>query len=133
MSVGAVFPTAVAVYTWNPEQKSYTPPVTIDPRRGYWVAVVGPTSLNLRGVGQSAWEPALDIFAGWNMIGSVYGAPVDFSDPDDDPDGAVLSLLYRWNSGNKSYESDTAIVAGRGYWSAAVSNCTLAAGTQNPE
>jgi hypothetical protein len=67
------------------------------------------------------------------MIGSVYGAPVDFSDPDDDPDGAVLSLLYRWDPGNKSYVNANAIEAGQGYWSAAVSNCTLAAGTQNPE
>jgi hypothetical protein len=58
------------------------------------------------------------------MIGSVINS-VDFSLPNDEPDGSVQSFAYWWNPTNKAYDYETAIEPGKGYWVASLQNCTL--------
>jgi len=125
MSTGTIFAGSVAVYTWDPELKSYTSPDTIDPMRGYWVAVTGDKTITITGT--PVTEHNCGICQGWNMIGSTYGDTLDISHltTDADPDPLVRNAIYWWNPENKSYESTLQITSGRGYWLAANETCML--------
>jgi DNA-binding beta-propeller fold protein YncE len=121
-----VFPGAVAVYTWNAGNKSYEVPLTIEPECGYWVAVTGDTTITLTGALVTSWSDH-PLFAGWNMVGSVSGAPVAVGDLDDGSTGAVLTnSIYCWNPTGKCYDCSSDIQEGLGYWVATTQNCTLA-------
>jgi alpha-tubulin suppressor-like RCC1 family protein len=124
-TVAAIFDDdIVAIYTWNPEQKSYTVPTTIDPNLGYWVAVVEQTQLTVTGIAATTWTG--DLLTGWNMIGSVYGGAVAVADIVDEPDGVVLdSAIYWWNPGSKSYDTASTLTQGKGYWAATTEGCKL--------
>jgi hypothetical protein len=120
-----VFPSAVAVYSWDPVLKSYGVPTTIEPEVGYWVAVTGDKTITVTGTPVTSWEDH-PLIAGWNMIGSVCGDSVAVGDLDDDPSGSILdSAIYWWNPVSKSYETATSIVEGQGYWAATTVGCTL--------
>ena len=126
MSTGTIFAGSVAVYTWDPDSKSYTSPDTIDPKCGYWVAVTEPKTITVTGTPVTTWTDSLLI--GWNMIGSVlYEAPVstDYLTTDADPDPLLRNAIYRWNPSNKSYESVTTVQPGEGYWLATSADCQL--------
>jgi len=125
-STSVVFDGAVAVYTWDPDGKSYTVPEYVTPEQGYWVAVTAETPVTWHGVPVSAWD--WPILAGWNMIGSIqYEDPVgvDSVTANIEPDPLVRNAIYSWNPVSKSYESSATILAGRGYWLATTSDCTL--------
>jgi len=128
-SRAAVFPPVdvVAVYTWDPGQKSYVVPDTIEPEVGYWVAVTEGTTIKVTGTPKTTWPSSL--ITGWNMVGSVYGTAVSVNDADAfdvDPSGSVLTnAIYWWNPESKSYVAETSIVKGQGYWMAATADCTL--------
>ncbi|MCK5213407.1 MAG: hypothetical protein KAQ74_05725, partial [Dehalococcoidia bacterium] len=124
MSTSAVFPGADAVYTWNAIGKSYSMPTTIAPEEGYWVAVSTDQIVIVEGTPVDSWEEE-PISAGWNMIGSVCGESVDFSNPADAPDGSVEGFAYAWDPLAKSYSYTTTIEPGKGYWIAATQECTL--------
>ena len=126
MSTGAVFPGVDAVYTWNPNGKSYTVPTTIEPEKGYWVAVSGDKTITVTGEPVTDWTD--EVLTGWNMIGSVHGASVDFADPDDSPDSSVEGFLYSWDPTTKSYSYGTMVEQGKGYWVACTDTCDLTIG-----
>ena len=121
-STSSVFAGTEIVYTWNPDTKSYYIPASIAPNRGYWVAVLSDVDLSVTGI--PCYEWTAPITAGWNMVGSVMD-PVDFGDPQDEPDGSVEGFNYWYNPATSSYEFSTAIDPTKGYWVAAVQNCTL--------
>ncbi len=120
-----VFPGSVAVYTWDPEQKSYYTPTTIEPECGYWVAMTRDDTITVTGTPVRDWT--CHVCAGWNMVGSVHGASVAVADltTDADPDPLLRNAIYRWNPSNKSYESVTDIQPGEGYWLATTADCLL--------
>jgi parallel beta-helix repeat protein len=122
-STDAVFPGVAGVFTWNATGRSYYEPTVIDPEKGYWVAVTENTTIAISGTPVDSWTT--DIKAGWNMIGSVNGT-ASIADPDDDPDGSVVSLAYWWHPLSKSYVLTTDIEPGKGYWTAATEDCVLA-------
>jgi len=122
-SVSAVFPGAEAVYTWDPATKSYYMPTDVEPHKGYWVAVTADTDITVTGAIVSNWTSSLT--AGWNMIGSIYGKDVDFSDPDDVPDGSVEAPAYWWNPSTRSYDLVYTLETKNGHWAAATQNCQL--------
>jgi len=126
MSASAIFPGVDAVYTWDPSSKSYTMPTTIESKKGYWVAVSSDRNLSVVGMPVTEWEDGL--LQGWNMIGSVYGGTIDFSDPDDDPNGSCEGFCYCWNPSGKCYDYETDICTGVGYWAACTSPCQLGLG-----
>jgi len=121
-SVSAVFPGVAAVYTWDPASKSYVVPSTIEPNKGYWVAVTGNTTITLTGTAVTGWTG--NITASWNMIGSVIDN-ASIASPNDSPDGSVQPFAYWWNPETKSYVMTTTIEPGKGYWVASVQDCTL--------
>ena len=124
-SVGSVFPSppVAGIYAWDASTQAYYAPTKVEPEEGYWVAVTSDTSITVTGTPVTQWTS--DMFAGWNMIGSVYGTNVDFSNPDDNPDNSVVGYVYWWNPFTKSYEYTTTIEPGKGYWAAAIRACTL--------
>ncbi|MFW6056818.1 MAG: RCC1-like domain-containing protein [Chloroflexota bacterium] len=129
MSTSAVFPGVEAVYTWDPTGKSYTVPSTIEPHKGYWVAVTAEQTVPVTGVtGEPVTEWTSGVSRGWNMVGSVHGITVDFSNPADEPDGSCEGFVYTWNPGSKSYEYCTSIEPGKGYWAAATADGDLTLG-----
>ncbi len=118
----SVFPTALVVYSWNPVSKSYATVANLEAGKGYWVAVSADTVATVVGSPVMSWTSS--ITAGWNMIGSV-NAAVGITNPEDTPDNSVQKFTYWWNPVTKSYLYGTAIEAGKGYWVAAVNNCSL--------
>jgi len=119
------FPGAVAVYTWNPVSKSYEVPLTIEPEVGYWVAVTEDKTITVMGTPVESWT-GHPLTAGWNMVGSVCGDPLNVTDLDDGSTGALIrNAIYWWNPVSKSYVSVSQIDEGLGYWMAATQNCTL--------
>jgi len=121
-----VFDNPDAVYTLNPNGKSYTVPTTIEPEKGYWVAVSSDRTITITGEPVTEWTD--EVLTGWNMIGSVHGASVDFSDPDDSPDSSVEGFLYSWDPTTKSYSYGTTVEQGKGYWAACTDACDLTVG-----
>ena len=130
MSTAAVFPDVDAVYTWNPIGKSYTVPTTIESEKGYWVAVDSDRTISVTGAPVTDWTDGVS--TGWNMIGSVHGGSVNFSAPDDDPDGSVEGFVYWWHPTTKSYVYGTSVETGKGYWAASTSGCDLTLGPPPP-
>ncbi len=122
-SVSAVFPGVEAVYTWDPASKSYTTPTDIEPDKGYWVAVSSATNITISGTPVQSWTS--NITKGWNMIGSVYGLNVTFTDPDDTPDLSIEGYAFWWNPTGRSYDYTTLIEPMKGYWVAALQDCSL--------
>jgi hypothetical protein len=127
-SRAAVFPPAdvVAVYTWNPSQKSYEVPTNIAPEVAYWVAVTENKTITVTGTKVTSWEDH-PLIAGWNMVGSVYGNSVAAGDliTDVTPDPLLRSAIYWWDPVGKSYVGASQIDEGLGYWMAAAADCTL--------
>jgi hypothetical protein len=119
----AVFPGAVAVYTWDPGRKSYEMPDTIEPWRSYWVAVTVPTPLSCSGLAMT--EYVCELVPGWHMLGSLHGRSSSLTPPVTAPAGSALSLAYSWDPLGKSYVMTTALEEGVGYWLAATADCWL--------
>ena len=94
------------------------------PKKSYWVAVTEDDTVTVSGTPVTEWTNTLA--AGWNMVGSVYGASVDVNNIDGGGSGAVLkSAVYWWNPAGKSYDTASQIEEGRGYWLAATQACDL--------
>jgi len=123
MSVDTVFPNAEIVYTWDPATKSYVLPDTIDPTMAYWVASLNGETVSFTGTPVTGWETEVE--AGWNMVGSIHPASVDFNEPEDDPDESVEGFTYWWDPTTKSYTFKHSIDPTLGHWVAAIEDCTL--------
>jgi hypothetical protein len=121
-SPSAVFPGVAGIFTWDATSRSYYVPTVIEPEKGYWVAVTEDTTIIISGTPIDTWTN--DIRAGWNMIGSVITV-VSIADPNDAPDGSVITPAYWWDPVSKSYILTTDIEPGKGYWAASVNDCTL--------
>ena len=127
MSSGTIFGSAEAVYWWNPVTKSYTIPTSIDPKKGYWVAVSSDQTVTVTGEPVENWTGSLS--AGWNMIGSVSGDPIAVGNLDDVPADTVQDgAIYTWNPTGKCYSIASQIEEGKGYWAACTAACDLVVG-----
>jgi len=122
-SVSSVFPGTEVVYTWNPVIRSYYMPTDIEPEKGYWVAVMADTIITVSGSPVESWTT--DITAGWNMVGSLCDEDVDFTAPDDNPDGSVEAYAFWWNPSVRSYNLAYTLESTKGYWVAALQDCEL--------
>ncbi|MCJ7813356.1 T9SS type A sorting domain-containing protein, partial [bacterium] len=123
-----LFPTALGgmAFTWNTLNSTYDSKTEMESKYGYWLAIPGQTSDQIIGI------PLHDYFIhfqqqGWYMIGSVIGS-TDFSDPDDNPNGQVLSPAFGWNTGTGSYYQTTTLEEKNGYWAAVFGECDLTVG-----
>lgn len=106
-----IFPGAAAIYTWDPDTKSYQRPSQILPGKGYYVLVFEDVTLCVSGTAIDGYSLSGD--AGWYMIGglSVEAAvSVDYGD--------VYGTLYHWNPETLSYIARPLdeVKPGEGYW-----------------
>jgi hypothetical protein len=92
------------------------------PCRGYRVAVADDTVITVTGC--PVYCLTCEIKAGWDLIGSVITV-VSIADPNDDPDGSVITPAYWWDPMSKGYILTTDIEPGKGYWTASINDCTL--------
>jgi arylsulfatase A-like enzyme len=124
-SVADLFPTALnsTAYSWNPATKSYDEFSYIEPGKGYWLAVTGPTTANIFGIPLNKFSVHFTS-AGWYMTGSVRNTS-DFADPDDDPDGMVLTPAYTWNTNFGKYVTASSLKEKNSYWVAVLGECNL--------
>ena len=112
-----------ALFSWDPLNKTYTEPSTVEPEKGYWILVLDECEVNISGA--SLINYTANLTKGWNMIGSL-AVPTYLHNPDDIPDGSVLNnSIYTWSPANQSYISTTKIDPGKGYWILALQNCSL--------
>jgi hypothetical protein len=102
---------------------SYVNAVNATVGKGYWVLVLADVNVTVTGV--PVYSYTLNLTAGWHMAGSVYGT-VDFSNPNDNPDGSVWNHLYGWSG--SAYVATQTVRPCEGYWTLAWSNCTLTVG-----
>ena len=121
-STSAVFPGAAGIFTWNATSRSYYVPTTIEPDKGYWIAVTEDTTFFVGGTPIEIWTT--DIKAGWNMIGSV-SINTSMVDPNDTRDGSIIPTAYWWDPVSRAYTTTTDINPGKGYWAASIQDCTL--------
>jgi hypothetical protein len=61
------------------------------------------------------------------MIGSVMGS-VDFTNPQDNPDGTVLSPAFGWDEASGLYVPANTLYEKQGYWAAVLGACDLTVG-----
>ncbi len=121
-SISAVFPDSIAVYKWDPVNKVYIIPSTIEPATGYWVAMLSDTTFTITGF--PITNLTTNISAGWNMIGSVINN-VSIADPNDYPDNCVQPYAYWWDPVSGFYTIGVEIEPTKGYWAASVCDCIL--------
>jgi VCBS repeat-containing protein len=113
-AVGAVFrsvPVPPTVYEWR--DGGYRQAATIEPKRGYWVRLDGRLPATVSVSGRLAWDKALDLAAGWNLVGPVADAALPTTP------AAANTSWWCWDTRFQEYrlvgEHDL-LQAGRGYW-----------------
>ena len=94
--------------------------------RKKWLAV--PSSSNNYVAGTPVQEYTLHLEQGWHLIGGV-SSPVDFSDPNDSPNGAVLAA-YDWDALSQEYVPTSTLYPNTGYWIAVIEECDLTVGEE---
>lgn len=107
--------------------------------RGYWVFPRTALRINPRGRVWDATQPfAVNLGAGWNMVGSVFQQPINFSALQARAGGAAVNITnaaspvrpfaWTYNRATRSYQlvqaSDT-LIPGRAYWFFATTACEL--------
>ena len=129
-SVSTLFPSAMSgkAYSWNVATSAYDEFNKVEPKKGYWLAIPEATSDQVSGQPLNTYTEHFDS-EGWYMIGSVTGS-VDFTNPDDNPDGMVISPAFGWNADIGEYFQTTTLDEKNGYWVAVLQECDLNIGGQ---
>jgi len=123
-AVSTVFAGSIAVYTWDPVNKTYVVPTSVDPAQGYWVAVTTDRTINVTGTPVSQW--ACGLLTGWSMVGSVQPRDVPIGEIEVVPAGSIItSAIYGWDPIGKSYLPAVALETGHGYWMASTGACDI--------
>ena len=127
-SVNTLFPGALGnkALVWDPANQSYAETTRMAPGKAYWIALSGPVTCTVAGAPLSRFTSRCAV-PGWYMIGSVTGN-VDFSNPEDNPDGQALSPAFVWDPTASAYFSTTALAEKEGYWIAIAGACDLTIG-----
>jgi hypothetical protein len=127
--VGVLFPDALGqmAFAWDQVNSSYLSVTEIEPKKGYWIAIPGAATSTVTGVPLYSYTEHFSA-QGWYMIGSVMGS-VDFSNPNDNPNGMVLSQAFGWDPVSESYVPTTTLSEKQGYWAAVYGACDLTVGS----
>jgi hypothetical protein len=79
-------------------------------RIGYWLRFDSTQEINVTGIPHR--QDTIDVDAGWNLIGSVYGQ-IDTAASVTIPPAIRISNFFEYTTG---YEAASTIRGGRGYW-----------------
>ena len=124
-TVANLFPTALneTAYHWNSSTKTYDAVTKMEPQKGYWIAISEASGSTVSGVPVNSYTKHFSS-AGWAMIGTVLDS-VSFVNPNDSPDGMVLTPAYTWDGNIGNYSSADTLKAKTGYWIAVLGACDL--------
>ena len=112
-SVQDIFTTEIlAIYEYN--TSSYITPTTLEPKKGYWIAVDSQKQFTLQGT-----QPTSDVNLkqGWNLIAFASDKPI--------PQNPEILAIYEYNTSTSSYVTPTTIKTKKGYWIASTSNISI--------
>jgi hypothetical protein len=116
-------------WEWDPAQGSYTTVTSLQPGRGYWVALDDPSPQDVLG------EPLdfmhLTLQPGWNLIGAPFDIGSMQTLPADTPVNPVLEL----NETTGTYQEAQTLRGTKAYWIWAHADCELilySADSSNP-
>ena len=119
-SVSTLFPMALGAFSW--ERNHYEPASSMTRGRGYWLAIPGPATAVIQGTPLAQFT--LHCFPGFNLIGSVLDS-VNFSDPNDTPNGSIFLPAFRWDPATQRYVATTTLEQSYGHWIAALQECDV--------
>ncbi len=123
-SVSTLFPMALAAFSW--ENDHYEVATTMTRGRGYWLAIPQASAAFIEGTPIKQFRR--HFLPGFQLIGSVLDS-VDFSNPNDTPDGSVFLPAFRWNTADQRYEPTTYLEQSYGQWIAVLQECDLVVGS----
>jgi hypothetical protein len=120
-SVRALFPTATSAFAW--EKDHYEAADTMAIGRGYFLFIPEPAAAIISGTAITQFSGHFT--AGWQMLGSVIDT-VDFSDPNDTPDGSILLPAFSWFGFQPRYNPPiTTLEQSFGHWIAVLQETDL--------
>ena len=120
-------------YWYNPSSGSYVASTSLQLGQGYFVLFSGTTQTEIPISVTHAYQYQIQLFQGWNLIGSVQGS-YDFSNPvtfdaanttQQSVSSVLSSSLFTWDPTTQSFNPATTIEAGKGYWVLALEDCYL--------
>jgi parallel beta-helix repeat protein len=127
-SIKYLFPSSFGAFQWNSESQIYLASEVLSSNIGYWLALPEGDSLIISGTLvdtiQYHYQP------GWHIIRSTYEM-TDVSNPNDNPDGAVLAF-FGWDAQTGQYFQTTTIYPKHAYWAAVMVECDLILGSELP-
>ncbi len=123
-----LFPSALQAFGWNSAGGSYYVADRLLCKTGYWLAM--PEGDTLIVSGTKLDSATCHYQQGWHMIGSI-SQPVDVSNPNDNPDGAVLAF-FGWDHQTGTYYPTTMLNPKEGYWMAVMEECDFRLGDDTP-
>jgi len=108
-SVTVLYPGASTQAFWY-DEGGYHADMVMRNGTGYWLKFPGKDSTTIRGFFRPA--DAIDLRAGWNLIGSI-SVPLGTDALVTDPPGLIASAVWGYQNG---YTASQAIEPGRAYW-----------------
>jgi hypothetical protein len=117
---------ALAAILWEKDQ--YELATTIARGRGYWLAIPQPSAAVIEGTPLQQFKR--HFLPGFQLIGSVMDS-VDFSNPNDTPDGSVFLPAFCWNTAEGRYEPTTFLEQSYGHWIAVLQECDIIVGSDS--
>jgi hypothetical protein len=130
-TMGAVFPEAVTVYTWDGDSYLRVAAdgdvTTVEPGRGYWVRMdVADPDFTFHGTPLPA-DQELALTVGWNMVGVASTTAVgDLEIVEENTGQLLIDYVYWWDPSGMTYGTPVPeLVPGKGYWLACTEACTL--------
>ena len=128
-SINEIFPTALGGFVYSYDGAEYQPVDSMEVGKGYWLAL--PEAWEGNYMGESEYEFTLHFDQpGWYIIGGTRDI-IDFTNPNDDPDGSVLTPAFTYNVQTHEYEESGSLHTRTGYWIAVLNECDLTIGS-NP-
>jgi hypothetical protein len=133
-TVGSVFsPKDIIVETntfwYDPAIGQYVLIDEFEYTKGYWILALQDATVTTEVTPET--EFTINLSEGWNMIGMVgpAGSTIDFTDPNDNPDGSVIGTNTFWyDPAVGQYVLTSTLESGKGYWVLAIQDCTLTVG-----
>jgi|GEM_PF-5862411 len=124
--ISNIFPPALDGKGWVWDGNDYTSIQNVGPQDAFWLPVPDSWFGDVAGYGVSEYTVHFP-GSGWYMISGVVD-PVDFTDPNDSPDGSVISPAFRYDPYSNSYYQTDVIEPKHGHWVAVFQACDLNVG-----
>lgn len=109
LRTSVLFPQAsTSAFTYN--GSAYVQRDTLEPGRGYWLKFADSTSAVISGIDRRS--DTIEVFAGWNLIGSI-AVPLAADSIRQLPPGMIAPPLFGFD---RAYVTADTLEPGRGYW-----------------